>query len=218
MLVIRSDTVQYSVAIVLQLTLWHPTKRHTISRCSTEILLRNCDGAWGGRSRNRSTLRRCNFGSEELLTSTTVLNNRIVLSAFAFLLSGYKIVLSARLYAYKNSSIAEWIFMKPEIWRVSRDDAEQFELSLLLDENMDALREDTWVFLRKSCTTVHICPILRVQGGSPGCVQTALEKNISSFKLQSWGSSSPLFFKYKLGFQLTVRTQPLYIVLIYLSE
>ena len=35
---------------------------------------------------------------------------------------------------------------------------------------------------------------------------------------QSWGGSSLLCLKYKLGFQLTVRTQPLYVVLIYLSE
>jgi len=32
----------------------------------------------------------------------------------------------------------------------SRDDAEQFELRLLLDKYMDALREDRRVFLRKS--------------------------------------------------------------------
>ena len=35
---------------------------------------------------------------------------------------------------------------------------------------------------------------------------------------QTWGGSSPLCLKYKLGFQLTGRTQPLYVVLIYLSE
>jgi hypothetical protein len=36
--------------------------------------------------------------------------------------------------------------------------------------------------------------------------------------VKSWGGSYPLCLKYKLGFQLTVRTQPLYVVLIYLSE
>jgi hypothetical protein len=39
--------------------------------------------------------------------------------------------------------------MKLEIWGVSRDNAEQFELRLLLDKYVDALREDTHVFLHK---------------------------------------------------------------------
>ena len=62
------------------------------------------------------TLRRNNFGLEESLTRTSALSNRIVLNTFAFLLSAYKLVLSVRLYACRNSRTAERIFMKFDIW------------------------------------------------------------------------------------------------------
>jgi len=44
------------------------------------------------------------------------------------------------------------------------------------------------------------------------------ELSVSNRKLCVAGESSQKSVSYKLGLQLTVRTQPLYVVLIYLSE
>jgi hypothetical protein len=64
-------------------------------------------------------------------------------------LSAYKIVLSVRLYAHKNSRTAKTDFHEICNLGFSRDDAEKFELNLPFDKYMDALREAMQIFLRK---------------------------------------------------------------------